>query len=448
MMNYLGNLHPNFMSDKQVKTEAWASEWGFLLACIGSAVGIGNIWRFPYIVGENGGGAFLIPFIIIVGSLGFILMLLEFAIGRRYKSSIVTGLASISKKFKWAGAAIALVAFAMLSYYLVILGWVLSYFISNLGQSFLEFEKFTQSYYPVLAFTAVLILTFIIVRRGITSGIEKFNKIGILFLIGIIIPLMIYGVTLPGSTEGISYFLKPDFSRIGEPQIWSTAFGQAFFSLSLGSGSLLTYGSYLRGKHSLIRSSSIIISANTMISIFAGIMIFSFVFSFGMDPQEGIPLIFEVLPNIFSDINFGFFVGAIFFFLLLIAGLTSAIGLFQVPNASLQDSFNLSNKKSSAIIAIGIFLVGIPSALSYSPIELGLSGVLFLDGMDYVFGTYGITISELIFVVVVTWFVDKKKILENINATSRFNIPQSAISVVKYVSPLVIIAILVSTAIF
>lgn len=430
------------------KSEQWNSGLGFILACIGSAVGIGNIWRFPYVVGENGGGAFLIPFLAIVASFGLLLMLLEFAVGRRYKSSIVTGLSTISKKFRWAGVLITLVAFSMLSYYLVILGWVLSFFISNLNQSFLEFEQFTQSYYPVLAFVGILGVTYVIINRGITSGIESFNKIGILCLIGIIIPLMIYAISLPGATDGISYFLNPDFSKMNEPEIWSTAFGQAFFSLSLGSGSLLTYGSYLRGKHSLIRSSSIIISTNTAVSLIAGLMIFSFVFSFGMDPQAGIPLIFEVLPEIFAGINTGFFIGAVFFFLLLIAGLTSAVGLFQVPNASLQDTFGMSNKKSSKIVALGLLALGIPSALSYSSLDLEVFGIAFLDGMDHIFGIYGIVIAELVFVIIVTWFIDKKQLLENINASSRLNVPPNAISFVKYATPIVITIILITTTIF
>lgn len=435
------------MSNENIKSEKWGSGLGFVLACVGSAVGIGNIWRFPYIVGENGGGAFLIPFLIIVASFGFLLMLLEFGIGRRYKLSIVSALENISKKFRWGGVLIALVSFAMLSYYLVILGWILSFFISNLGQSFLEFEEFTQSYYPIISFIAISLVVYIIVNRGITSGIEIFNKVGILCLIGIIIPLMLYAISLPGASQGISYFLEPDFTKINEPEIWSIALGQAFFSLSLGSGSLLTYGSYLRGKHSLIRSSSIIIGANTAVSIISGLLIFALVFSFGMSPQGGIPLIFEVLPNIFSNIDFGFFIGAIFFFLLLIAGLTSAVGLFQVPNASLQDVFKISNKKSSKIIIIGIIIIGLPSALSYSSTNLEIFNTKFLDGMDYIFGTYGITLSELIFVVIVTWFVDKKKILENINASSRFNIPHHAISFIKYATPIVIILILITTII-
>ena len=203
------------MTEEQYQT--WGSGMGFILACIGSAVGIGNIWRFPYIVGENGGGAFLLPFLVIVASFGLLLMLLEFSIGRRYKLSIVSGMANISKNFKWGGAVIAIVAFAMLSYYLVILGWILSFFISNAAQSFLDFDQFTQSYYPILSFFAVLGITFIIVRRGISSGIEQFNKVGILFLIGIIVPLMVYAIMLPNATEGISYFLEPDLTKISNP---------------------------------------------------------------------------------------------------------------------------------------------------------------------------------------------------------------------------------------
>lgn len=433
------------MGKTKTKTEVWNSNFGFLLACIGSAVGIGNIWRFPYIVGENGGGAFLIPFVIIVSSFGIMLMILEFAVGRMYKSSIVNALSNIRKKFKWAGVIIATVALSVLSFYLVILGWVASFFVSSLGQNFLEFDEYTNSFFPIISFFAVLGMTFIIVRRGITSGIEQFNKVGILLLIGIVIPLAVYGLTLDGSEEGLTYFFQPDFDKITEPNIWSTAFGQAFFSLSLGSGSLLTYGSYLRGKHSLIRSSSIIISVNTMISIIAGVMIFSFVFSFNMDPTEGIPLIFQVLPTIFADMNFGFFIGSIFFFLLLIAGLTSSVGLFQVPNASLQDAFHLSNKKSSIVIALIIVAIGLPSALSYSPLDVEVFDVQFLDFMDSLFGIYGITISELVFVVVVTWFVDKKKILEHVNASSKLHLSPIIISIVKYTVPGIIIFTLISS---
>lgn len=436
------------MSRSENISEVWSSNFGFILACVGSAVGIGNIWRFPYIVGENGGGAFLIPFIVIIASFGVILMILEFAIGRMYKSSIVAGFSNIRKNFKWGGAFIAIVALSVLSFYLVILGWVASFFILNLGQTFVEFDDYAHSYFPIISFFAVLAITFIIVRRGITSGIEQFNKVGILLLIGIIVPLAVYGLTLEGAKEGLEYFFQPDFDKIHEPRIWASALGQAFFSLSLGSGSLLTYGSYLRGRHSLIRSSSIVISANTIISIIAGIMIFSFVFSVNMNPAEGIPLIFEVLPTVFADLNFGFFIGSIFFFLLLIAGLTSAVGLFQVPNASLQDTFHLSNKKSSLIIVLIVVAVGLPSALSYSQLQFKVFDVLFLDLMDNVFGIYGITISELVFIVIVTWFINKKKILEHVNASSKLNIPQNVITIIKYLVPPVIVFTLISSFIF
>ena len=435
------------MSHSENISEVWSSNFGFILACVGSAVGIGNIWRFPYIVGENGGGAFLIPFIIIIASFGVILMVLEFAVGRMYKSSIVKGLSNIRKNFKWAGVFITIVALSVLSFYLVILGWVASFFILNLGQTFVEFDEYSNSYFPVISFFAVLAVTFIIIRKGITSGIEKFNKIGILLLIGIIVPLAVYGLTLEGSKEGLEYFFQPDFDKIDEPRIWASALGQAFFSLSLGSGSLLTYGSYLR-RHSLIRSSSIVISANTAISIIAGIMIFSFVFSVNVNPTEGIPLIFEVLPAVFADLSFGFLIGSVFFFLLLIAGLTSAVGLFQVPNASLQDSFHISNKKSSIIIALIVMAVGLPSALSYSQLDLKVFGILFLDLMDHVFGIYGITISELVFVVIVTWFINKKKILEHVNASSKLNIPQNVITIIKYLIPPVIVFTIISSFIF
>ena len=410
-------------------------------------MGLGNIWRFPYIVGENGGGAFLVPYVIITICFGLTFMVLEFAVGRHYQASIVSCFYNIGKRFKWPGIFIVVVSFAILSYYLVVLGWILSFTLFMITGSSLDFDEFTNSWQPVISFFLVLGFSYSIIRRGITKGIEKLNKIGIVLLISLLIPLAIFGMLLPNAEEGLEYYLTPDFSKLSEPSIWSTAFGQVFFTLSLGVGILLTYGSYLRGKKSLLKSSATIVVSNAMVSFVAGLMIFSIIFSFGMDPATGASLIFQVMPSIFSVMEFGMIIGIAFFILLLIAGLTSAVSLFQVPVSALEDAAHYSKTKASTIIAILLVIVGSFSALSYSSANLELFNQPIFDLMDTYAGTYGLSISAVVFIVIITWFMDRKKILEQVNQNSRVKMPNAVISIVKYVFPTLVIASIVFTAI-
>jgi NSS family neurotransmitter:Na+ symporter len=430
----------------EIKREEWKSSSGFILACIGSAVGIANIWRFPYIVGENGGGAFLIPFLIVVIGLGMSLMILEFAVGKYFQSSIVKSLEKIKKQLKWSGVFIAFVSLAILSYYLVIIGWI-GFFLSNfLINSFIEFDDLSHTYFSVIAFVVASIIVMGIVSKGVIGGIEKFNKISVVILIAILVPFSIYSVTLPGALDGIFYFLMPDFSSLSSPKIWTTALGQAFFSLSLGSGALLTYGSYLGKRQFLLKPTSVIIATNTLVSIFAGILIFSLVFSNDQNPSQGLPLVFKILPEIFFHMDYGVFLGSVFFSLLFIAGITSAVGLFQVPTASIQESLKISRRKSTCIVFGLIMMMGIPSALSYTPINLEVNQTNFLNFMDHLFGRYGITLSELVFVISVTWFMNKKMILENLNKNSKYQFPNWIIHIIKFVAPTLIIFTIMSSA--
>lgn len=432
--------------DAEVKREEWKSTSGFILACIGSAVGVANIWRFPYIVGENGGGAFLVPFLIVVVGLGVILMMLEFSVGKYFQSSIVNSLKRIKTKLKWFGAVIASVSLVILSYYLVIIGWIGFYLSSFLASNVMGFEELSNTYFSLISFVIVTLIVVSIVSKGIIHGIERFNKIAVIFLIAILVPFTIYATTLPNAFEGISYFLRPNFSSLSNPEIWTTALGQAFFSLSLGSGAMLTYGSYLGKRQFLLKPTSAIIITNTGVSILAGIIIFSLVFSNSQSPSQGLPLVFNILPEIFSSMEYGMYIGAIFFSLLFVAGITSAIGLFQVPMASIQESLNTSKRKSSMLVFVLVMVFGIPSALSYSPISLEFQGEKFLDILDRIFGTYGITIAELLFVIAVAWFMKKKKILENLNKNSSYNFPDWTIHILKFVAPALIILTVIASA--
>jgi len=428
--------------------EEWKSSSGFILACIGSAVGIANIWRFPYIVGENGGGAFLIPFLMVVVGLGISLMMLEFAVGKYFRSSIVKSLEKIKSNLKWSGVFIAFVSLAILSYYLVIIGWIGFFLSSFAAATFIEFEQMTDTYFSVVSFLVVTLIVMAVIGKGVIRGIEKFNKISVLVLISILIPFTAYATTLPGAFEGISYFITPDFSSLSNPEIWTIALGQAFFSLSLGSGALLTYGSYLGKRHFLLKPTVTIISADIAISILAGFLIFSLVFSDNQSPSQGLPLVFNILPDVFASMDYGTIFGIVFFSLLFMAGLTSAVGLFQVPTASLQESLKISRRKATLVVFGLVVAIGMPSALSYSPLEIQVNQIRFLDFMDDVFGTYGIILAELVFVISISWFMNKTEVLENLNKNSRFNFPDWTIYVMKFVVPALIIFMIVSSAIF
>jgi NSS family neurotransmitter:Na+ symporter len=412
---------------------------GFILSAIGSAVGIGNIWRFPYIVGTSGGGAFLIPYLLSMFTLGLSLILMELAVGRHFRNSVVASLTAIKPSFKWIGLGMVGVAFAILSYYMVILGWILAYLLGiPFAGGFPDFGAFIGSWYPVGAFLLVLALTFVVVRAGVARGIERLNKVGVLVLIAIMLPLLVTGLLLPGADRGVDFYLQPDFSRMSDPILWGTAFGQVFFSLSVGVGILLTYGSYLKGRQSLLSSSVLIISADFLIAFTSGLMVFAIVFAFGLDPAQGTTLIFVAMPSIFLAMPLGIVVGAMFFLLLFIAGLTSAVSIFQVPVAALEDSAGLGRRKASLVIAVLLLVAGLPSALSYSALNLGLLGTPVLDIMDATFGTFGIVASGALFVIVAGWFMRKGVILEEWNAESRIRIPAWVLTVVKVAAPTVI----------
>ncbi len=426
--------------------EHWGSSAGFIMACIGSAIGLGNIWRFPYIVGENGGGAFLVPYVIITICFGFAFMMLEFAVGKHYQTSVISSIGKIKSKLKGAGIFIVLVSFVILTYYLVVLGWIFAFFIMMISGLTVSFEEFTNSHYPIISFFVVLAFNYVIMIKGVSRGIENLNKIGIILLVALLVPLTIYGMSLSGSEKGLEYYLTPDFSKLSEPSIWSTAFGQVFFSLSLGSGILLTYGSYIKGGLSLLKSSSIIIVSNAMVSFVAGLMIFSFIFSFGMQPEAGVALIFEILPTIFASMEYGTIIGIVFFFLLLIAGLTSSVSLFQVQVSSFEDTVRFSKRKSVTLVTLLIAIVGTLSALSYSSYQFQLFETPFLDLMDTYFGTFGLSIASIVLITIITWYMDKKKIIEQFNQNSTIKFPPVIIDITKYVLPGIVIVSILFTA--
>ncbi len=428
------------------RREQWSSNLGFIFAAIGSAVGIGNIWRFPYVVGTNGGGAFLLTYVIVLFSFGLAFMVLELAVGRYYQTSILSAFEKIRKRFKWIALVTIGTTFAILSYYLVILGWVLFYFLTWVTTGTAQpFDEYINSLYPVLSFFGILAINFVIILLGVQRGIEMLSKIGIVLLIAIIVPITLLGLSQQGSEEGLSFYLTPDFAALAEPKSWAAAFGQAFFSLSVGMGVLLVYGSYLKQDRSILTSSIIIIVADLAIAFMAGLMIFSFVFANNLQPNQGATLVFQVMPTIFSGMeNYGVIFGGLFFFLLLLAGITSSISMFQVPVSTLEDTFKIGKSKATAIIASLLSISGLLPALSYSSFNLHIGGIAFFDLYDLVFGTYGIAISGAIFSVIATWFMDRTRLLEQVNMKSPLKVPVGVLTLLKFLMPSLIAITLLS----
>ena len=379
--------------------EQWGSNLGFIFAAIGSAVGIGNIWRFPYIVGTNGGGAFLVSYLIVLFSFGLAFMILELSIGRYYQTSVLSAFEKIRKRFKWIGLVMVGTTFVILSYYLVILGWILSYLILWIATGIApSFDEYVESLYPIISFFAILGINFAIIGLGVRKGIESLSKVGVTLFIALMLPLTAVGLSMEGSDRGLEFYLTPDFGKLSNPEVWSIAFGQAFFSLSVGMGVLLVYGSYLRETRSIMKSSIVIVVADLVIAFLAGLMIFSIVFANNLQPDQGTYLVFRVMPSIFHDMpGYGMIAGSLSFFLLLLAGLTSSVSMFQVPVSALEDSFRVSRFKSAATVTILLAIAGLFPALSYSTLAVEIGNIPFFDLYDSLFGTFGIASPVLYF---------------------------------------------------
>jgi len=343
---------------------------GFVAAAAGSAVGLGNIWKFPFEVGEGGGAAFVLMYLAFCFILCFPVMVTEIAIGRKtHKNPVGAFVALGHKKWKYLGMLGIIAGVIILSFYNVVAGWAFGYFIEIVQGNFdigKQFGSFVSNVVKIGGYGLLFMAaTAFIVSRGVSGGIEKAAKILMPTLIIMMLGLVAYSFTLPNAIKGMEFYLLPDFSKINFSVVYS-ALGQAFFSLSLGMGALITYGSYLDQKENIISSAALITLADVGIAFLAGMMMFPFVFSQGLEPTGGPGLIFVTLPGIFQTLGpgLGVFIGGVFFLLLSFAALTSTVSLLEVPVAYLVDEHKLSRKKAVLFTSIGIFLVGIPSLLA------------------------------------------------------------------------------------
>ncbi|PYI50288.1 sodium-dependent transporter [Paenibacillus flagellatus] len=371
------------------------SKRGFILAAIGSSVGLGNMWKFPYITGKHGGAAFFLLFIICLIVVGLPILLAEMTIGRGGRGDASTSFYKLSGNRYWSafGLLSVITAFLIMSYYAVVAGWTLQYTVESFtGLLFragidykTKFISFAGGYMPLFWQAVVMAVCGWVLARGVSGGIEKFNKILIPGFFLILVVLMIRSLTLPGAGEGARFFLQPDFSKL-DAESALIALGHAFFSMSLGMGCMLTYGSYVDKQQSLGGASLAIGAGDLLYAFIAGLVIFPTVFSYGLEPGEGVGLAFMALPAAFAQMPFGLLFGGLFFLLLAIAALTSAISILEVPIAYAMTQWKWSRSRAAVLVSVVCFLVGVPSALSVGGV-LGTftpGGRTFFDWTDFI----------------------------------------------------------------
>lgn len=442
--------------------EQWGSKLGFVLAAAGSAVGLGNIWKFPYLVGENGGAAFILLYLICVLLVGLPVVIAEILIGRTAQRNPVGSFRELShgNPFWMAvGGLGVLTGFLILSYYNVIAGWSLGYVVESCKGSFQQignpvlagelFNSLSSKPHWTLLFHAVfMIITIAIIYAGVTKGIERASKIMMPALVILILILVIRGITLKGAGTGIHYLLKVDFSVI-TGRTFFLALGQAFFSLSLGMGALLTYGSYMSKKESIPGSALNIVILDTVIALLAGFMIFPAVFAMGMHPAQGPSLIFNILPVVFNSIPAGYFFRIVFFLLLTVAALTSTISLLEVITTFVVDEFHLPRKKAAIVLGIVVFIIGVPSAMSFCGWQnVRLFGLTCFDFVDFISANIFLPLGGIFIALFVGWFWNREKavghLLEGTTKQSSFLI-STWIFLIRFITPILILLIFLSS---
>ncbi|MCH7515341.1 MAG: sodium-dependent transporter [Bacteroidetes bacterium] len=411
---------------------AFSSKIGFVAAAAGSAVGLGNIWRFPYEAGQHGGGAFLLVYLICIVLIGYPIMSGEITLGRNTRSNPYRAYHKLGNR-NWSLVGIwgIICGIMFLSVYNVVAGWAFGYFIEITFGSLLSIKDFDAHFDASIADVsdniiysfAFMFITAVIVSRGIQGGIEKASKILMPLLLLLLLGLIFYSLTLPNAMEGIKYYLVPDFSLINIETIYS-ALGQAFFSLSLGMGALITYGSYISKKDNIVVSAGLVTITDTLVAFLAGLMIFPLVFSIGQSPAAGPGLVFVTLPVIFQQIGpiAGKIIGSGFFLLLCFAALTSTISLLEIPTTFLVDEKKWPRKRIAWISAVIIFIIGLPSMLSQGAVE-SLTHFLYYEGQsksvfDFVFDVFsdiGLPLGGLLMVIFIARKWGMKKFDEELS---------------------------------
>ena len=446
----------NAMTDKERIN--FGSKLGVVAAAAGSAVGLGNIWRFPYELGQYGGGAFLVIYLLCVVLLGMPVMMSGFVIGRMGQANTAGSFRKLAPGKKWwlVGLMGVITSFLILGFYVVVAGWTLEYVVQAVGNQFSAkdsaaltkvFTDFsTDTTRPLLWMTLFTAFTASIVYLGVKDGIEKSSKFLMPMLFLIIIALGIRAVTLPGGAEGLRFLFQPDFSKINSSVILS-AMGQAFFSLSLGMGCMITCGSYISKKNNLQHTVLEVTLLDTLVAVLAAVAIFPAVFSLGIDPAQGPELVFITLPNVFAHMPGGYFWAILFFVLLAVAALTSTISLLEVIVAYIVEEFNFKRHKVIVYVSLGILFLGVLSSLSLGTwSDVTIFGMGFFNLFDNATSKVLMPLGGLLISVFVGWMLDKNAILNEMSNAGKLKVGyfKLYLFLVRYLAPVGISLIIIN----
>lgn len=398
----------------------FSSKIGVILATVGTAVGLGNVWRFPYIVGENGGGAFLVIYILSLLLLGIPGVIAEFIVGRHSHANAVDSFKKLAPKTKWhwIGYSGVLAGFLIMGYYAVVVGWTLEYLtqaiLGNLSGMTVEqygqvFDQFAgHPYWPLVWMVIVMLISTFVVARGVSGGIEKISNVLMPVFFLIILVMVANSFFLPAAGQGMKYLFLPNFSEF-EPVAILIAIGQTFFSLSLGMGCLITYSSYFKKDVSLAKTATQVVSIDAMVAILSAMIIFPAVFSFGMQPTEGPSLVFKVLPNVFQQMPLGTLWSILFYALLFIAAITSLISLLEVVTAYIYENTSLTRRKAAFIVTGMVSVLGVFASMSFGLLQdVTLFGKTFFDLLDFVTASILLPVGGFFISIFVGWFLDKR----------------------------------------
>jgi NSS family neurotransmitter:Na+ symporter len=435
----------------------FGSKLGAILAAAGSAVGLGNVWRFPYETGQNGGAAFLVIYLLCVLFMGLPIMVSEFIIGRHSRSNTADAYQKLAPgtQWKWVGRLGVLTGFLILGFYSVVAGWTLDYLWQALWNGFSDktpdqyaemFQNFSSSTVtPIIWLIVFMLCTHFIIVMGVDKGIERYSKLMMPLLFILILILVVCSVTLPNAGRGIEFLLKPDFSKVNAGMLLS-AMGQAFFSLSLGMGCLCTYASYFTKETKLVKSAFTIGVIDTMIAILAGFIIFPAAFSVGIKPDAGPGLIFITLPNVFQQAFSGapalaYIFSIMFYLLLALAALTSTISMHEVSTAYLHERFKMSRRRAATIVTVGCTIIGVFSSTSFGVTKgFTIFGMGLFNFLDYLTAKIMLPLGGMLISIFTGWYLSKRIVLSELtnNGEIKTHVCRVMLYIVKYFAPVAI----------
>jgi len=424
----------------------WSNRFSFIISASAFAIGLGNIWRFPYITGESGGGAFLLVYLLLAAVIGLPILLIELGLGRMSKSSPLTGFGRLTGKPKWNGIGWLGVAAGLLikMYYVMILAWIAIYFLQSLSGTLTElqpaqlanhFDSVAGNSLNIFgAILVIVILAVLVVRKDLAKGLEPVARVLMTLLFGLILVLAIWSCTLDGTAEGLRFYLTPDFSKLSI-DVFLSALGQLFFSVGVGMAAAFVFGSYTSANENLISSTIWIVLADTLIAILAGFMIFPALFTYGLSPDSGPNLIFITMGTFFNNMAAGRIFASLFFLLLFIAGFTSLISVMQGLKESLSDRFGFKSDRALYLVASLVFLGSIPMVYSFAVNPIQIAGKTIYELFDFLTNSVMLPLTALMLILFGAYVIGFEKLVTALASNSKFKISNYWSPVIKYLIP-------------